>query len=226
MRAEDCVRAVGRLCGVMRAETLPDDMLRTVAGIESSIMQVSGGMRIECSGMGVCSSMGTVLVLFCDDGFPRPSEVTMEMVDDRGTVIGQDVPLAMRGSFEGRDDVCWISDGFVLFPRRIDSHFDVRMVLHESRVHVPDAGPGVDARVFYPSPESANLLNSWFGMSCRGMSTLIMGVDGLDASVPVTDMVQVPCGGRSHGEPSPEHTLYRGRSRSRSPSAPRGAPGR
>ena len=143
--ADECglLSALRSMAGVVGAEPLDGDLVDEVCRIESSIRAVSGGMEVENRGILDCAAMGRHYALFCDASFPRPEQVTMQMVDELGEVIGHDVPPGMRNLFENRDDVVWISDGFVIYPGLIGNR-DARMVMLSSRLSVPGL-PGADA---------------------------------------------------------------------------------
>jgi len=196
--------------GVLRVERLSRERVEQAVATEEALKTVTGGLRMENSGILTCASCRDVFVMLCDGSFPRPDKITMAMVDDRGVVVGHDVPGPMVPQFEGRGDVMWLSSNFVLYPEKM-APYDVRMVMRASRVEwaIPSK---VVPWIYYPSPETANLLGSWLGNSDSTISTVLMGVNGLDAqdvSVPVPDMVEVPCAGSGHGEPSPQDTFYR-----------------
>ena len=133
----DLIEALTALDGVIATEQLDDEAMKVVTGIETSIRTVSGGMRIENRGILDCAGMSRNYVLFCGSGFPRPDQVTMEMVDDAGEVVGHDVPPCMVDAFRSRDDVIWMSDGFVLYPGLVCDR-DVRMVMLSSTAWLPD----------------------------------------------------------------------------------------
>ncbi len=195
--------------GVSRVAKIARETVEHVVGIEDSIVSVSGGLKLENPGVGACAARESVFVVFCDARFPRPSIPTMEMVDDRGVTIGHDIPECMKQEFKARTDVIWIADSFVMYPSKIGL-FDAKMVMHASRLECPGLPDGLEPWVFYPSVSSAQCLNSMLGLSGKNMNTLIVGVDGLirDDSVPVSDVVEVPCGGSGHGESASEDTFY------------------
>ena len=211
MLFDDFLAHLRSMPGVLRAEPLDRDTVQRVMACEESIKRVSGGMRLENVGIGTCAARDDVFAVFCGSGFPRPTTVIMELVDDRGVVVGHDVPYTMMELYETRSDVIWFTDSFVMYPDKMEP-CDARMVMKASRLEAefPD---GVEPWVFYPSPSSADMVNARFGLCDSRMSTIILGVDGLERgpqpSVPVPDVVEVPGAGRGHGEPSPEHTLYR-----------------
>lgn len=175
----DLIEALTALDGVIAAEQLDDEAMKVVTGIETSIRTVSGGMRIENRGILDCAGMSRNYVLFCGSGFPRPEQVTMEMVDDAGEVVGHDVPPCMVDAFRSRDDVIWMSDGFVLYPGLVCDR-DVRMVMLSSRMKVSGPLGEFDVRSFYPSASSAVYLLGLFGREPdRSVAAVILGVDGV-----------------------------------------------
>ena len=174
----DFIDAAGSMPGVIRVEPLDGDMVDRVLETEMSISVVSGGMRLDNRGALECASMGGRFAMFCDATFPRPDAVTMEMVDDRGELVGHDVPPGLRRAYEGRDDVCWLAEGFVLYPRRIGPH-DVTMVMRSAGMRVPGVPENVEVRVFYPSPSSASLLGAPYGLDDGRVSAALVGVGGL-----------------------------------------------
>lgn len=174
----DFIALLSGMEGVVRVEPMDERLVGEVLGTEASVCVVSGGMRLENRGAYDCASMGSMFVMFCDTRFPRPEVVTMEMVDEAGELIGHDVPPCMAEHFRRREDVFWMSDCFVLYPARFGTG-EVRMVMLSSGLRVPGAPEKVSARVFYPSPSSAMLMGSRFGMDDPMLSAVIVGVDGL-----------------------------------------------
>ena len=198
-----------RLGGTIRAEPIHRDVLERVMDIEASVVRGSCGICIENPGIATCASKRDAFVLFCDGTFARPSEISMEMVDDRGVVIGHDVPPALQSRYRAIEGLFWLSDNFVVFPDRVGTH-DASMVMRATRLDM-DVPEGVDPWIFYPSPESAGYLGSLFGVDDGRISAAVVGVDGLEGgSVPVADVVEVAGAGRGHGEPAAQDALYRG----------------
>lgn len=171
---------LGFLCGIegiLRAEPLSADRIQRIAETEASVREVSGGMRLENIGLFQCIHRQDVLVVFCDSRFPRPDEVTMRMIDTNGVVIGHDVPPSMEGDLHDRDDLIWVSEGFVMYPGLISDR-DAKFVM-SSAGFPQGCVDGIDPIVYYPSVPTAQVLNESFGVSDTGISTLILGVDGV-----------------------------------------------
>lgn len=174
--------------GVTGAELLDDGASRRVISMEREVCRGACGLRIENRGMEEVSVMGTMYVLFCDARFSRPDGITMEMVSDNGEIVGHDVPESMRARLEARDDLIWMSEGFVMFPGRIGCR-DARMVMLSSRLRVPGLPDGLEARLFYPSTSTAEYIGGLYGVSDRRLAKVVVGVGR--GSVPVADVVQV-----------------------------------
>lgn len=209
MRDDEFLRALSSLEGVVRAERMDAGLLRKIEGIELGMGRGASGIRIENRGMAKCSSREDVFVLICDGRLQRPSGHMMEMVDDDGVVVGHNVSPGDPDPSAGGEPVQWLTSSFVMYPGRMALR-DVRMVMRAGRLpmRLPD---GVDAWVFYPSVSSAGEMLSHLGVEDRALCAVVLGVDGLErpASVPVADVVEVPCAGRGHGEPAAEDALYR-----------------
>lgn len=181
MDSESFMELLRAMEGVVDVAAMTDEARSMVMSEEHSISMVAGGMRMSFPGVDVCTSKDHCFALFCNDLFPRPSDITMEMVDDDGRVIGHDIPPCMMDEYRDREDVIWISEAFVMYPSRVGAA-DARMVLHESRLRHRDVPDGIEAWVFYPCITSACMLNELFGFSGDRMSTIILGVDGLERS--------------------------------------------
>lgn len=161
--------------GIIRIEPLDADLTARLLREEESITNVSGGLRIDNRGMRDCAAMGHRFVMFCDASFPRPEGVTMEMVDDSGTVVGHDVPPGMMREFRDRNDVIWMADGFVMYPKRVGTS-NVTLVMLSSPLEVPEP---LRARLFYPSMTSAHMMCQEFGVGGEDIAAVVLGVDGL-----------------------------------------------
>lgn len=206
MHGTEFMRFVKGLDGVQRIERLGRGIVESVLDIESSIKKVTCGLRMENSGINTCTSMKDVFVMFCDSRFPRPEKITMEMIDDRGVVVGHDIPPVMMPSYANRKDVIWLTDSFVLYPEKM-APYDVRMVMRASRLEWLQ---GIGTWSYYPSPGVAEFINKEYGNTDNKLSTILLGVDGLEHdSMPVADVMEVSGAGCGHGEPSSQNALYR-----------------
>ena len=173
----DFLSALRSMSGVIGAEPLDTGMMDDVCRTELSIRVASGGIAVDNRGILDCARMGRHYALFCDSTFPRPEQVTIQMVDELGEVIGHDVPPGMREAFTSRSDVIWISDGFLIYPGLVGRH-DAGIVMLSSRLTVPGL-PGADVVSFYPSTSSAELIGSRFGLRDPKVAVVVLGADGI-----------------------------------------------
>lgn len=206
---EDYVEYLRGCEGVLRVEPISHAQMGDLVETEESLKTATCGLRMENVGIVTCASRKNLFVMFCTSDFKRPDKITMEMVDDRGVTVGHDVPPGMLAEYKARDDVIWFTDNFVLYPKKI-APYDARMVMRACRMEW-DVPEDTVSWTYFPSPETADQINGWFGNSNKRLSTVVVGVDGLVPSdgslVPVPDMVKVPCTGSRHGEPSSQNTF-------------------
>lgn len=200
MDAKGVIDAATGMRGVTGMRILDRTTVSRLQSIESR-EKTFAGMPMECPGMDTCASKQSVFVMFCDSGFPEPTESMIEMVDDRGVTIGHDVPGCQRDRYDD-GSVFWMCSNMVVYPEKMNGN-GITVRLYAIPMTVGD----VNGSLYYPSKESADMLNGMFGMEGRALSTLILGVDGLETSVPVTDVVEVAGGGCRHGEPASEDAL-------------------
>ncbi len=210
MRPEAFLKEVRSRPGVLRVEPLTPDMTARIMSEEDSVKVFSGSMDLEPVGLGKCICKDFSAAVFCDSRFPRPDRVTIEIVDEYGTLLGHDVPDRLVASIRKRKkSALWLSENFVMSPEAI-TPLKPHMVMYASPFPGRGWAGGLEPLVFYPSVSTAELINGFFGIKdSAGVSTIVLGVDGVKPSVPMPDMVEVPCGGSGHGEPSSEDAFYR-----------------
>lgn len=200
MDGKDPVKILKGMRGVLDARILERDVVSLLQNLESAD-RTFAGMPMDCPGMDACASKETVIALFCDGDYPAPEESMLELVDSRGVTIGHDVPECQRHRYE-EPSVLWMTQNMVLYPEKM-TEGEIRVVLHAFRMDMD----GSDAWVYYPSKESADILNDMFGTTGRSLSTLIVGTDGSGHSMPMADVMDVSGGGCGHGEPAPENAF-------------------
>ncbi len=210
MRCDEMISKIRSKPGVVRVEILDSETIAGLVDEEDSVKVFSGSMDLESVGLGKCVCRDFVAVVFCDSDFPRPDVVTIEIVDEYGTLMAQDVPPSLMGSISKLDNVVWLSESFVLYTDSISSS-KPHMVMKASPFPGPSDFGTEQPWIFYPSVSAADYLNRRFGMEgSEGISTIVLGVDGVERSAPVPDVVEIPCRGRCHGESSPENPFNRG----------------
>ena len=116
MRSDEFISKVLEKPGVVRAEILNADLISRIVDEEDSISVFSGSMELQSIGLGKCVTKDLVAAVFCDSNFPRPDRVTIEIVDEYGTLLGHDVPQSMAEEIRGLDNILWFSENFVMYP--------------------------------------------------------------------------------------------------------------
>ena len=81
----------------------------------------------------------------------------------------------MMREFRDRNDVIWMADGFVMYPKRVGTS-NVTLVMLSSPLEVPEP---LRARLFYPSMTSAHMMCQEFGVGGEDIAAVVLGVDGL-----------------------------------------------
>ncbi len=163
--------------GVVRVEAMPPDLVNRIVSEESTVRS-SFGTEVVNSGLDQCLERGCLVVAFVDEDFWEPQETSMLLRNSDGTVIGHDVPRSRIHEFEGRDDIMFISDGFVMMmDRPMDSAPYMEML---SRRYSGDDGSlpdDVNAVIWFPSPTSSDIIHDAFGQPDTGLATAMLGVD-------------------------------------------------
>ena len=98
MRCDELISKLLSKPGVVRVEVLDAETVSGVVDEEDSVRVFSGSMELESIGLGKCVCKDLVAAVFCDSSFPRPDVVTIEIVDEYGTLIAQDVPPSLKPS--------------------------------------------------------------------------------------------------------------------------------
>ena len=104
------------LRGVVRAFYLDDEILERMAEEESKV-HAAGSISVDNVGFSTALTRDHVIAITKDPRFRPPPEPTVELVSDEGEVLGTEVFPFDAKKYMDRDDVVWLSDGFVMFPK-------------------------------------------------------------------------------------------------------------
>ncbi len=175
--------------GVFRMEILDAETLMAAVKQELSIKMISGGMRLDNIGIMQCAHRQFIGVMFCNSEFVRPKEVSMFIVDTRGTIVGREVISDEREALRADPNILWLSDEMVIFVDRI-SDLDTRFVMSAVDYAPEGMAEGLQAMIYYPSMSTAQMINRKFGVddSNDDVWTVIVGIDGVfPESNPIPD---------------------------------------
>ncbi|MDR0198797.1 MAG: hypothetical protein LBI08_03540 [Methanomassiliicoccaceae archaeon] len=103
------------LTGVLRAFYLDDTILKELRGEEA---KVKGTMDIGVINEGFNEALERqrVICIVKDKRFRPPPEPTVVLRGNDGAILGVEVFPWTSHLYEGRDDLVWMGDGFVVFP--------------------------------------------------------------------------------------------------------------
>ena len=102
--------------GVIMAFYLERDVLEELKAEEATVKSTLDiGVRNE--GFNQALTKDKVICIVKDPRFRPPPEPTVILEGDNGLIMGIEVFPHTAKEYEGRDDVIWLSDGFVVFPR-------------------------------------------------------------------------------------------------------------
>lgn len=155
-----------------------DEELKAFFETEASIGTQSGMPMINAS---LRESMKRKhhLVLAQSDAIEHTPHHLMTMIAPDGTTVGFDVPKGLEYEVEGREDLVWLSEDFVLDPN--GSIGEVTVVMHPYPVSILGAEEGVkDAVLMFPAPSVDIMIRDTYNIG-RSVeySTAILSFDEL-----------------------------------------------
>ncbi|MCQ2079051.1 MAG: hypothetical protein MJZ38_03215 [archaeon] len=117
------------------------------------------------------------LVIVQREIIDRVPHHNMTMVDSEGTVVGFDVPDDLRHEVEGRDDLVWLSEDFVMDPSK--GVGEVSIVLHPYPITIIGEDEGVrDAVLMFPAAPVDDLIRDTYGVPhTREFNSAIVSFD-------------------------------------------------
>ncbi len=103
------------LRGVIHAFYLDKEILEQLSQEEAKV-RAMGNIEVKNEGFNQALKRDAVICIVKDPRFRPPPEPTVILESGNGEVIGEEVFPFTAKKYENRDDVVWLSDGFVLFP--------------------------------------------------------------------------------------------------------------
>jgi hypothetical protein len=109
-----------------------------------------------------CYLKDVLMCIFCKGLVEEQKEISMVMMDDFGNITGNDIPPCLRSEYQGRKDLIWISDNFVIYTRAKQLS-ESRIVLLSRKFYALESVEGVsDPICFYPNVTSDRILKERF----------------------------------------------------------------
>ena len=151
------------LRGVINAFYLDDEILQALKKEESTV-RAMGNIEVDNRGFYEALKRECVICVVKDPRFRPPPDPTVILVAKNGERLGEEVFPFTAYKYENRDDVVWLSDGFVLFPQ-------IKAVGGEQFVMPPVAFPELnesngckDVISCSPAPTSDLMIKQHYGL--------------------------------------------------------------
>lgn len=111
---EEVVKVLKDMKGTQHVFPLDESSKEGLIGIE---YQVKGTLGISCRNLGVeeCLKREHVIVIIKDARFRPPPEPTVLLIADDGMVVGKEIFPHQRKDYEGKDNVIFLCQDFVVF---------------------------------------------------------------------------------------------------------------
>lgn len=176
MSAERIIETLGKHRGVRKAVLLDQDAVDIIKDEECHVVS-SFGTPFENEALTECFSKDIALCIYCDYSFERPDDSILFLKDGEGRIMGQDVAASKKSEFEGKSNIVWLSDDFIMYPEA-DMGPGMRMVMVSQVYRGFSNEDGVsEAVVFFPATSTDCILKSRYG-DCHDpqIATAIMGI--------------------------------------------------
>ncbi|MGI5964518.1 MAG: hypothetical protein ACOX8L_01510 [Candidatus Methanomethylophilaceae archaeon] len=107
---------VKKMRGVVHCFYLDDKIINDVKNEEMTVRAAGGNIAVDNRGFNEALERQHVICIIKDPRFRPPPEATVVLMDSEGTLLGTEVFPFNAKQYDGKDNVIWLSDGFVLFP--------------------------------------------------------------------------------------------------------------
>ena len=151
--------------GVVEAFYLDKDILEKVRKEEETVKAV-GNVDVINEGFNQALQREKVICIVKDPRFRPPPEPTVKLMASDGRVMGVEVFPETAKEYLGRDDVIWLSDGFVVF-----TNVPPTEGMREAFVMPPVSFPELnesngckDVISCSPAPTCDKMIREWHGM--------------------------------------------------------------
>lgn len=163
--------------GMVRLEPLPKDLLDRIVAEEATVVS-SFGTPVKNTGLEDCLKRNTLFMGFVDETFWLPPEISMKLRNSDGTVVGHDLPADMLPEYQGRDDIMFLSDDFIMYAdKEMDAAPYMEMLAYTLRGEDGSLPESVNAVFWCPSPTSNTFIHQAYGQEDTGLATTIFAAD-------------------------------------------------
>jgi len=116
------------------------------------------------------------LCMFCERSISKQETSTLTLEDREGNILGMILTKSMIPEYQGREDIIWVSEDFIMFPGVVPTG-DERFILKPMSFPVLNENDGCyDVVMSSPAPSSDILIKRHYGVSLNEeLSTVIVG---------------------------------------------------
>lgn len=161
----DPLEIIKKMNGVVDAFYLDSSILERIEKEELSVKAV-GSIDVINEGFIQAIKREKVICIVKDPRFRPPPEPTVKLMSDDGEVMGIEVFPETSKEFRDREDVIWLSDGFVVFPSIVPNRKSKEFFVMPP-VSFPELNEGngcKDVISCSPAPTCDKIIREWRGL--------------------------------------------------------------
>ncbi len=151
------------LRGVIHAFYLDKEILAELEKEEAKV-RAMGNIEVDNQGFKQALERDAVICIVKDPRFRPPPEPTVILVSGEGNVIGEEVFPFTAHKYTSREDVVWLSDGFVLFPTVAASGGEQFVMPPVSFPELNESNGCKDVISCSPAPTSDLMIKTHYGL--------------------------------------------------------------
>ena len=151
------------LRGVFHAFYLDKEILGELEKEEAKV-RAMGNIEVDNQGFKQALERDSVICIVKDPRFRPPPVPTVILVSGEGNVIGEEVLPFTAHKYTARDDVVWLSDGFVLFPTVSASGGEQFVMPPVSFPELNESNGCKDVISCSPAPTSDLMIKNHYGL--------------------------------------------------------------
>ncbi|MDR0791231.1 MAG: hypothetical protein LBE47_01690 [Methanomassiliicoccaceae archaeon] len=165
------------LTGVLKAFYLNDEILNVLREEEA---KVKGSMEIGVinEGFNEALTREKVICIVKDTRFRPPPAPTVILRSDDGLIMGEEVFPHTTHLYDGREDVVWMGDGFIVFPT-VKAKGGEKFVMPPIAFPELNEGNGcIDVISCSPAPTSDVKIKEYYGLEDNPrLATILVAFD-------------------------------------------------
>lgn len=181
MEEDKPLEIIRGLRGVVEAFYLDRFILEKVRQEEATV-KAAGSIDVENEGFNQALKREKVICIVKDPRFRPPPEPTVLLLRSDGLVMGTEVFPETSKEYRDRDDVIWLSDGFVMFTNIEEPKTEgVTEAFVMPPVSFPELNESNGCRNVIscsPAPTCDKMIRGWHGMNDNGkLASVLVAFD-------------------------------------------------